>query len=171
MAGFLCWHPQREFAAPCKVSDTETARQCYEPNSASRVWLLCQSCFAIRCANTDKPPRGDEFEHWESPRKKACQRQTLRWHPQRESNSQLTLRRGLLYPFNYGGVLFDWIAFFALSKALSARRRSPTRRACYIPQPSHSRQSRLAGSACPTPCFGQSCVAKTILNCFCLASI
>ena len=25
------------------------------------------------------------------------------WHPQRESNSQLTLRRGLLYPFNYGG--------------------------------------------------------------------
>ena len=26
------------------------------------------------------------------------------WHPQRESNSQLTLRRGLLYPFNYGGV-------------------------------------------------------------------
>ena len=27
------------------------------------------------------------------------------WHPQRESNPQLTLRRGLLYPFNYGGVL------------------------------------------------------------------
>ena len=25
------------------------------------------------------------------------------WHPRRESNSQLTLRRGLLYPFNYGG--------------------------------------------------------------------
>ncbi len=27
------------------------------------------------------------------------------WHPQRESNSQLTLRRGLLYPFNYAGIL------------------------------------------------------------------
>lgn len=27
------------------------------------------------------------------------------WHPLRESNSQLTLRRGLLYPFNYGSVL------------------------------------------------------------------
>ena len=26
------------------------------------------------------------------------------WHPRRESNSQLTLRRGLLYPFNYGGI-------------------------------------------------------------------
>ena len=26
------------------------------------------------------------------------------WHPQRESNSQLPLRRGLLYPFNYAGV-------------------------------------------------------------------
>ncbi len=28
------------------------------------------------------------------------------WHPLRESNSQLTLRRGLLYPFNYGGIKF-----------------------------------------------------------------
>lgn len=28
----------------------------------------------------------------------------LFWHPRRESNSQLTLRRGLLYPFNYGGI-------------------------------------------------------------------
>ena len=27
------------------------------------------------------------------------------WHPQRESNPQLALRRGLLYPFNYAGVL------------------------------------------------------------------
>ena len=26
------------------------------------------------------------------------------WHPQRESNSQLPLRRGLLYPFNYAGI-------------------------------------------------------------------
>ena len=27
------------------------------------------------------------------------------WHSQRESNSQLTLRRGLLYPFNYGSIM------------------------------------------------------------------
>ncbi len=26
--------------------------------------------------------------------------EALDWHPLRESNSQLTLRRGLLYPFN-----------------------------------------------------------------------
>ena len=26
------------------------------------------------------------------------------WHPQRELNPQLPLRRGLLYPFNYAGV-------------------------------------------------------------------
>ena len=30
------------------------------------------------------------------------------WHSQRESNSQLTLRRGLLYPFNYGSVVFNY---------------------------------------------------------------
>ncbi len=34
------------------------------------------------------------------------------WHPQRESNSQLTLRRGLLYPFNYGGVHLSIAHFF-----------------------------------------------------------
>ena len=28
------------------------------------------------------------------------------WYPRRESNSQLTLRRGLLYPFNYGGIAY-----------------------------------------------------------------
>lgn len=28
----------------------------------------------------------------------------LFWYPQRESNPQLPLRRGPLYPFNYGGV-------------------------------------------------------------------
>ena len=28
------------------------------------------------------------------------------WYSRRESNPQLTLRRGLLYPFNYGSVLF-----------------------------------------------------------------
>lgn len=26
------------------------------------------------------------------------------WYPQRESNPQLALRRGLLYPFNYEGL-------------------------------------------------------------------
>ena len=33
------------------------------------------------------------------------------WYPRRESNSQLTLRRGLLYPFNYGGIYRN-IQFF-----------------------------------------------------------
>ncbi len=28
----------------------------------------------------------------------------LFWYPQRESNPQLPLRRGPLYPFNYGGI-------------------------------------------------------------------
>ena len=44
------------------------------------------------------------IQRWGRQHKKAHQRWTLCWHPQRESNSQLTLRRGLLYPFNYGGV-------------------------------------------------------------------
>ena len=30
------------------------------------------------------------------------------WHPQRESNSQLTLMRGLLYPFNYEGIYIKY---------------------------------------------------------------
>lgn len=30
------------------------------------------------------------------------------WYSRRESNPQLTLRRGLLYPFNYGSVLFPF---------------------------------------------------------------
>lgn len=30
----------------------------------------------------------------------------LLWYPQRESNPQLPLRRGPLYPFNYGGMCF-----------------------------------------------------------------
>ena len=30
------------------------------------------------------------------------------WYSRRESNPQLTLRRGLLYPFNYGSVLFSF---------------------------------------------------------------
>ena len=35
------------------------------------------------------------------------------WHPRRESNSQLTLRRGLLYPFNYGGISLSEPPYFS----------------------------------------------------------
>jgi len=36
------WHPQQEFAAPCKASHGEAARQCGEPNSAgSGVFKHC----------------------------------------------------------------------------------------------------------------------------------
>ena len=28
----------------------------------------------------------------------------MSWYPRRESNPQFTLRRGMLYPFNYGGI-------------------------------------------------------------------
>jgi hypothetical protein len=37
----------------------------------------------------------------------------LFWHPRRESNSQLTLRRGLLYPFNYGGISLSEPPYFS----------------------------------------------------------
>ncbi len=38
------------------------------------------------------------------------------WHPQRESNSQLPLRRGLLYPFNYAGISYIIHHSFTKSK-------------------------------------------------------
>ena len=38
----------------------------------------------------------------------------LFWHPQRESNPQLPLRRGLLYPFNYAGVARGIIPFLSV---------------------------------------------------------
>lgn len=31
------------------------------------------------------------------------------WHSRRESNPELALRRGLLYPFNYGSLLFNFL--------------------------------------------------------------
>lgn len=47
------------------------------------------------------------------------------WHPRRESNSQFTLRRGGLYPFNYGGMTYIIILqmdiFFSSFYKLNAR--------------------------------------------------
>ncbi len=46
-----------------------------------------------------------EFDSEQGCQRRGSTRLPLLWHPQRESNSQLPLRRGLLYPFNYAGVL------------------------------------------------------------------
>ena len=48
------WHPQREFAPPCKASDTEAASQCYEPNSATSRRV----CRFRRMKKTVLPQRG-----------------------------------------------------------------------------------------------------------------
>ena len=60
-------------------------------------------------AQRNSPNRAVSQHGGISPQKNAANHEkaacgVIFWHPRRESNSQLTLRRGLLYPFNYGGV-------------------------------------------------------------------
>ena len=61
-------------------------------STLSRVQLGAFSRLSrLRFSKIDKPSQTSRKFGWA-------------WHPRRESNSQLTLRRGLLYPFNYGGL-------------------------------------------------------------------
>ena len=61
------------------------------------------------------------------PAKNGLQRQF--WHPWRESNSQLTLRRGLLYPFNYRGLS----GFYSIFPRLYHSNGSLVRRGLFYP--------------------------------------
>ena len=82
------WHPQREF---------RLRRRYPRPAPDKRA---CRSSGGVCELVSSALPRKVSSFCWECQRKKhAFQRA---WHSQRESNSQLTLRRGLLYPFNYG---------------------------------------------------------------------
>ena len=100
LGGCFCWHSQREFASSYEVSTG---------NDEAMFRTRFHFAFA----------RGGEFVLLKVPKKHAFQRA---WHSQRESNSQLTLRRGLLYPFNYGSIKFFLIDHVSLSFILKCER-------------------------------------------------
>ena len=92
-------------------------------------------------------PRGDSRER--IPKNAECKIAFgVFWYSRRESNPQLTLRRGLLYPFNYGSVLFPFRRRFSFYYIIRIKSNFLSRFISFCQNISHScRNKRCAVTA------------------------
>ena len=58
------------------------------------------------------------------------------WHPQRESNARFALRRGMLYPLNYGGIyeIYESYDFVGYPLFLHKKQRQGAMQGAKFPQ-------------------------------------
>ena len=100
----------------------------------------------IRLCRIDEP-RGDSRER--IPKNAECKIAFgVFWYSRRESNPQLTLRRGLLYPFNYGSVLFPFRRRFSFYYIIRIKSNFLSRFISFCQNISHScRNKRCAVTA------------------------
>ena len=100
----------------------------------------------IRLCRIDEP-RGDSRER--IPKNAECKIAFgIFWYSRRESNPQLTLRRGLLYPFNYGSVLFPFRRRFSFYYIIRIKSNFLSRFISFCQNISHScRNKRCAVTA------------------------